>query len=126
MNWIVALLPDQALVLVIALIGLALICGLITGRRAGSLLGGIVLLVLLSPFIEALVAALPWWLLLGLLLVCGLSLLRALSGLLIGAHATSHMVGILAADVVRFGFRAVFLTVTLPFRMLGWLFRVGY
>jgi hypothetical protein len=125
MNWILALVPDQALVLVIVLIGLALMCGMINARRAFGLIGGIILFLILSPFIGSLVDALPGWLLLGLVLVLGLSMLRAVSNFLIGRGATNEMVGSLAADLVRLGFRAIFFVLTLPFRALGWLARVA-
>ena len=123
MSWVLAFLPDQAIVLVIMAIGLALICGFVNARRAFALIGGIALMLVLSPFIGALINALPSWLLLGLLVFLGLSLLRAISNFSIGTRSTDHMVGILAADVIRLGFRAVFFVLTLPFRALGWLFR---
>jgi hypothetical protein len=46
------------------------------------------------------------------------SLLRAGVRLLLGQRATDHMIGILAADLVRFFFR----TIVFPFRLLGRLF----
>ena len=119
MSWILALVPDEAIVLIIVLIGFALMCGFISGRRASGVIGGIVLLLILSPFIASLLDALPAWLLLGLLIAFGMSLLRAVSNFVIGRGATNEMVGTLAADVVRLCFRAIFFTIALPFRVLG-------
>jgi hypothetical protein len=112
-------LPDEALVLVIAAIGLALMVRLISGRAAATLLGTIVLLVLAGPFVEALFEVLPAWVSLLILLALAIWVLRALAGLLIGQRAADHMVGILAADVVRILFALMFL----PFRIVGWLVR---
>lgn len=116
MSLIWALLPDEFLVLVIAGIGLALMLRIISGRAAAGLLGGLVLMLLAAPFIEAMTAALPAWLLVLLTVAFALSLLRGLSNLLIGTHATNHMVGALAAQVVVGTLRLVFLPVTLLWR----------
>jgi|GEM_PF-1828471 len=123
MNWILAFVPDEALALFIVLIGLALITGIINARRAFGLIGGIILLLVLTPFLGALVDALPGWLFLGLVFVLGMSLLRAVSNFVIGRGATNEMVGILAADLIRFGFRTILFLLALPFRMLVWLVR---
>lgn len=93
------LLPDEALPLVIMVAGLMMVIGF---RRAGlSLLGLALLTPILAPFVEALIAELPPWVSLIILILVGFSLLRGLSVLLIGPRATDHMVGSLAADIVR-------------------------
>jgi hypothetical protein len=111
MQWLWLFLPDEALVLVVALIGLGLIVGFLRPRSAGQLLGGIVLMLLLGPFIEGFVSSLPW------------AVVRALSRFVLGGRAADHMAGILAADGVRWLFRSVFFVLTLPFRFIGWMFR---
>ncbi len=123
MQWLWFFLPDEALVLVIVLIGLGLMVGLLRGRAAGRLLGGIVLLLLLTPFIEMIVAELPWWIILLLLVAIGWAMLRAFVGFVLGAGAADEMIGTLAADVVRAAFRWGFFLLTLPFRFLGWMLR---
>lgn len=126
MNLLLALIPDQALILVIAAIALGLIVGIISRQRAMTLVGSIVLMLLLGPFIEALFAALPWWLILLAFVFFVLSLLRAFSNTLLGTHATDHMVGLLGADVVRYCLAGCFRLIALPFRIVGWIFRRGY
>lgn len=122
MTTLLAWLPNELMVFGIVLIGFGLMVGLINGRRAASLLGFIVLLVLIGPFVDALLDTLfdfaPWWLLLLLGILLAFSLLGALSRMLIGQRATDHMVGALATDVVRFGFRMIFALIALPFRLL--------
>ena|SRR5437870_3135777 len=118
-------IPDSALVLVIAGVGLAVLLGIIRGRQAASILGGIVLMLLLTPFLESLFDALPLWLTLILTLAICFSILRCLAGFLLGSQAGDHMVGTLAADAVRFCFAGFLLLLSLPFRMLGWLLRRG-
>lgn len=112
------LLPDGALLLVVVGIGLATILGLLRGGAAFSLLGVVLLFALLGPFVEGIVegvaGTLPPWMSLALLVVVGLVLLRGVAALVIGRRASDHMVGILAADLVRL---AVVL-VLFPFRLL--------
>jgi len=123
MQWLWLFLPDEAMVLVIALIGLGLIVGVLRPRSAGQLLGGIVLMLILSPFIESLLSSLPWWINVLLLVGMAWAIIRGLSRFVLGARAADHMIGILAADVVRGIFRAVRVALTLPFRFIGWMLR---
>lgn len=120
LNWILAFLPDQAMVLVIMGIGLVLMLGIINLRRALSLVGGLMLLLVLSPFVESLIGSLPWWITIFLIVMIGLSLLRTISSALIGRGASDEMVGTLAADVVRGGFRLLIWSIAAPFRVLIW------
>jgi len=123
MNTLWWLLPDEAMPLVIVGIGLALILGLIRGRAATGLLGAVILLSLAGPFIDALLGTLPGWLLLLVLLFVAVALFRSALSLLLGARAADEAVGNLAADVIRAGFRLLFLLLFLPFRILWWAFR---
>lgn len=117
------LIPDEFLVLVIALAGLGVMVGLVRIRVVGSLLGGIVLMVLLTPFIESFMDFLPWWLNLLLLVGLGWTLIRGLFRFVLGRGAADEMVGTLAADVVRAVLRGAFVTLLSPFRIIGWLLR---
>lgn len=116
-------LPDEAMVLVVAAIGVALIIGFVSRRAALGLLGTVVLVLLAGPFIDALLALLPGWLLLFVLLFAAAALFRGALSLLLGARAADEAVGVLAAEVIRAGFRLVFLCLSLPFRLLWWAFR---
>lgn len=108
------LLPEVFLPFIIVAAGLCMILGLRT--VAVSLLT----LAVTAPFIGVIAGAvleqLPWFLVLGVLVVAVMSILRAASNALIGRAATDHVVGDLAADVVRF-------FIKLPFRVLGWSLR---
>jgi len=116
-------LPDEAMVLVIAGIGLALMFGFIRGRAAMALLGTVILTLLAGPFIDALLDTLPGLVILLLVLFVVLALFRGVLSLFLGERAAAHAVGILAADVMRAGFRLLFLLLLLPFRILWWAFR---
>jgi hypothetical protein len=122
MMTLLAWLPNEFMVLGIVLIGFGLMVGLLTLRRAAALLGFVVLLMVTGPFVDSLLDTLfalaPWWLLLLLGILMVFSLLGAVSRMLIGRRAADHMVGTLAADVVRFGFKMAFGLVALPFRLL--------
>ena len=110
-------LPDEALPLIIVGVGLALILGF--GRGVLGILGLLLLIPIVAPFVEALLGELPLWVSLLILAIVGLAIFRGLAGLLIGARAADHMMGILAADVVRL----VVLFLFFPFRLAGWVFR---
>jgi len=112
--------PDSFMIVAIAAIALGLIVGLIQLRRAFALLGLIVLLLLSGPFVDSLVAyiwsILPLWLILLALPCVLLALVRGAFRLLLGARATDHMTGILAAKGLLWGIRKWFQLFTFPFR----------
>lgn len=105
-------LPDEALILVLMAAGLALILGF--RAAAASMVGAVLAIALLSPFIEAGVGALPlvWQLL--ILLVLAVVVMRALVGLVIGRRTSSHLAAMLLRDLIL-----------MPFRMIRWLFMGG-
>lgn len=110
-----AMLPDELLLLVIVGIGLALMVGLLSRSAAFGLIGMLLLFALLGPFVEGIMGDMPPWVGLIILVVVILALLRGVASVVLGRRAADHMVGILAADCVRFAFRLLFL----PFRAVG-------
>ena len=108
-------LPDELLPLLLVAAGLCLIVGL---RSTAFALAA---LAIATPFVGVIVGTLldqlPWFVAAAILAFSVLSMARALSNLLIGRRSTDHMVGDLAADVVRFALK-------LPFRVLGWVGRL--
>lgn len=111
-----ALLPDQFLPLVIPAIGLAVILRILNLRKAAAMIGGFCLLILSAPFVDALIGALPFWIILLMLPILAFALLGSLVRLMIGNGATDHLVGSLAADAIK-------TLLFLPFRILGLLLR---
>jgi hypothetical protein len=114
---LLALLPDDALVLVIMGVGFALMIGLLSRGAAFRILGTVLLLVALGPMLDPLIDLIPWWAQILILAGIALAVLQALAAVFIGRLAAAHMVGILAADVVRFVFRALFAPVRWVFRI---------
>ena len=108
-------LPDELLPLLLVAAGLCLIVGLRSTAFA------LATLAIATPFVGVIVGTLldqlPWFVVAAVLAFSVLSMARALSNLLIGRRSTDHMVGDLAADVVRFALK-------LPFRVLGWVGRL--
>jgi hypothetical protein len=102
------ILPESALPLVIVAAAIGLITGLIPRKVVFGLLGAVIAMLMLGPFISVLLDALPVWLLLILMVFIALSFCRAILNATLGQSATSHMVGFLAADVVRLFFRGLF------------------
>jgi ABC-type multidrug transport system fused ATPase/permease subunit len=109
------LLPDELLPLLLVSAGLCLVLGL----RALAI--SLATVAIAAPFIGVIAGALldllPWYLVLAVLAFAVLSMLRAGSNFLLGRAATDHVVGDLAADVVRFFLK-------LPFRLVGGALRL--
>jgi len=123
MQFLWLFLPDEFLVLVIALVGLAVMVRLVRLRTAGIFLGSIVLMLLLTPFIDSFMSSLPWWLNLLVLAAICWAVVRGFFRLVLGAGAADEMIGNLAAGLVRATFRGTFFLLFFPFRIVGWLFR---
>lgn len=123
MQVLLAFLPSEFIPVLIVVIGLGIMVGLVRLRAAAGVIGGIILLLLLSPFVETFVASLPWWLSLLILAGIGWVLIRGLLRLVLGAGAADEMIGSLAAAAVLGGFRGLFFLLFLPFRLVGWFFR---
>lgn len=104
-------MPEEAYVLLIVISGLLIMVGL---RSLGiKLLGGVVLLALLGPFLDALAAELPPWLLCGIALLGFLSLLRSI----LGGRVFDYLLG-----------RILYNLLMCPFWFIRWLvggFRPG-
>jgi hypothetical protein len=115
---LVAFLPDSMMVLVIMVIGLCLMLGLLTPSRAKNWVACVILLLLAAPFIDSALDMLPTWLLFVLLLLGLCIVLRFVAALILGQEGASHMMGVLAADVVRGVFKLGLVLALLPFRML--------
>jgi hypothetical protein len=119
MRWsLLTLVPDEALPLLIAAVGLAMVCGLLRGRAALVLLAMLLLAPVLGVLVESLLAQCPPWVTWLVLAGVGLSLLKGLAVLLLGSRAADTMLGSLAADLVRFVVR-----LALPLLLLWWAVR---
>jgi hypothetical protein len=74
---------------------------------------------LLGPVIEALFSALPAWMSLLLLAGMGFWCFQAIVTTVIGRRAADHMIGSLAADLVRLSVKAAFLPLRLAWRLIS-------
>ena len=114
MRNLILFVPPELAVFMFIGAGFAMLVG--ARKLAAGLIGATMAVIFLPILLAPLFDQLPSWLLWILLIFFGLGLLRSLFELLLGERATDHMVGILAADVVR----VVLLS---PFRMIGWMVR---
>lgn len=107
--------PQELIVLLIVGAALCLILGL--RKVAGSLFMAGILMTIVPPFLEPLLSSLPWWV---LVLGAGfflLAMFRQISSLLLGRSAANHMVGVLAADLVK-------ALIFFPATVLRWVIRL--
>jgi hypothetical protein len=109
--------------LLIALIGLGLMVGLISGRKASRWLGGFVLLLVLAPIRNAILGMLPLWLWLPVMAVLAIRGLIIVVTLLFGRGIAEHAVGRLLADTLSGMFRAILWILDFPFRLIARVIR---
>jgi hypothetical protein len=110
---LMALIPDEALILVPVGLAFMIMFQIISFSGAMTLLGSVLLVYLLAPFVSCLLDRFPDWVVYGLLLLLSFSLLRAMLQALVGRGATDHFVGNL-----------LFALFMQPVRILGRLFTV--
>ena len=110
------LIPDEAIPLLI--VGAAIL-SIVVGRRVLGFVVPLLISILLAPFLEALVASLPWWMTLLMILALGFALLRGALGLFLGDRATGHVIGSLATDVVHLVLKAIIWTPVVTIRLIG-------
>lgn len=111
------LLPDEFLPVLVVVCGIGLVVGLLRPRSAGAIVGTVVLILLIGPFVESLFAALPLWVSLAVLSVFVLSISRRLLGSLLGEHAAGHVIGTL----FLWSLKTLFKVAWLPVRGVAWL-----
>ena len=122
---LVAFLPDSMMVFVIMIVGLCLMVGALSPRKAKQWLGYVVLLLITAPFYDVVLDMMPRWLLLALLVIAAWMLFRFIAEAVLGRAAAAHMMGILAADVVRGTFRLILILAAMPFRLVRYAFRAA-
>jgi membrane-bound ClpP family serine protease len=122
---LVAFLPDSMMVFVIVIIGLCLMVGALSPRKAKQWLGYVILLLVAAPFCDIILNMLPTWLWVVLVVIAAWMLFRFVAEAILGREGASHMMGILAADVVRGAFRLLLCLVAAPFRLLRYALRTA-
>jgi hypothetical protein len=113
------------MVFVIMIVGLCLMVGALSPRKAKQWLGYVVLLLITAPFYDVVLDMMPRWLLLALLVIAAWMLFRFIAEAVLGRAAAAHMMGILAADVVRGTFRLILILAAMPFRLVRYAFRAA-
>ena len=98
-------IPDEWFVVIIAGIGLALILGIVRSGTAFGLIGTIIGMALLGPFIESFVDSLDLWVLILLMAIVGLYVLRLVLSLVLGKEGAGSFMGHLAYDLFSWPFR---------------------
>lgn len=104
--------------LFIALIGLGLIVGLISGKKASRWLGGFVLFLLLIPIRNEILRMLPLWLWLPVMAILAIRGLISVLTVLFGRGVAEHAVGTLLANGVGALLGMIGWLVSAPFRII--------
>jgi len=105
------------MILVIAAAGICLIIGVLSPRKAKAWIGYVVLLLITAPLVDVFMGWLPGGLLIVLTVAAAWMFVRFIAEALLGREGAAHMMGILAADVVRAAFRLVLFLAIAPFRL---------
>jgi hypothetical protein len=109
--------------LFIALIGLGLFVGLVSGKKASRLLGGFVLFLLLIPIRNEILRILPLWLWLPVVGILAIRGLMSVLTVLFGRGVANHAVGAVLADALSGLFRAGCWIFCLPVRLIVYAIR---
>ena len=124
MGWILFLLPDEFLPLICVGVSLAVVLQIITIRRALTIIGAFVLLIIFSPFFESFIGSLldlvPLWIVMTVVFVIGFILLRLVLEFVLGREAIGHVV----FSILAFSARMVFRFLVIPFRLANGLVRL--
>lgn len=111
MSWVLFFLPDEWLSVLIMGIGLALILGIVRAGWALGFFASLVIIYLLSPFLESLIGSfidsLDPWVLTLLLVLLAFFLMRLFLTMIIGKEGASSFLGRAAYDIFLLPFRAV-------------------
>ena len=109
--------------LFIALIGLGLIVGLVSGRKAMRWLGGFVLFLLFIPIRNEILRTLPLWLWLPVMTILATRGLISVLTVLFGRGVAEHAVGTMLANGVGALFGMIVWLVSAPFRIIVYAMR---
>ena len=107
---LLAFLPVSLIPLLMVCTGLALVLGIISRRAAFGFIGFLLLIVIFTPFVEALFNSLPLWLILVFMVGLVFSLFTGVLRTVFGRGATDHFVG-----------QLMYAVFTMPFRFIGYL-----
>jgi hypothetical protein len=105
--FLLSILPEYCWILIVALAGLCLMLGIISRQTAFGIVGIIILLALLIPFIDAFFMNLDLWILILLMVIFSLVFIRWIFNLLFGKRTTDHLVALLLRDIFFLPFRFV-------------------
>ena len=100
------------------LIGLGLIVGALSRRKAFRYVGGFILFLLLAPVRNQILRMLPLWLWLPVMAILATRGLMSALSLLFGRRVAEHAVGALLADALAGMLRAAAWILVLPFRAI--------
>ncbi len=87
------LLPDRLLLVGGVGLALAFVFGLVARSRATRLLVSLIVVLVSAPYVEALCAALPWWLSIAILGFGAIYIVRRVLELVFGSEAAGHIIG---------------------------------
>lgn len=116
------LMPESALPLVVMGLGVAVVVGVLPFGRAARLILLIACLPLLGAVIEALLASVPWYVILGVLCLMLLFILRGILELFLGREAAGHVLGAMVIASGSVGLVLVTGVIRVLGRALGWTF----
>ena len=113
MTALLLFLPEEALVLLPLLLGFLVMFRVISFGRAVLLVIGLGVMLALIPVFSSLLEALPLWLIILLVIVCGYGLLKTAAATVMGKGVSDHFIGSVLYDIFL-----------LPFRLIGWFLRI--
>jgi hypothetical protein len=112
-------LPDWAALPLLIGLGIAVIVGFVSPRRAGKLILVGIGLYVLAPFVEAVFLALPWWFGALVFLWAAITFVRGVLTALVGREAAGHALGAFVVWSVASSVRVCFALARLVVRSVA-------
>ena len=116
-------LPDEWIPIIIVGLVVGVVLGIVRIGWAVVFILALALSPVTAGIIEDLLAHVPLWLQLIIIILFALYVLRLVLGLALGEAGAGAFIGRLAYDLFTIVFRSLFFLVVLPFRLLGRVFR---
>ncbi len=114
-NLFFAFVPDYTWIVILVFAAIGLIFGVITRSGLKNIFLTIFLFTIFGVFIEGLLFALPVWISLLMIVICGIWVVSTILEFILGKEGYGNLTGDIAYQILKFIFLA-------PFRLIRWLF----
>ena len=113
MTYLLAFLPDEFFILIIAGLAFLVMFQIVSIGRALGIIFLLGIIIALTPIISSLMEVLPIWVLILILFCFIFAMIRFVSGALLGKGVSDHVIGSIVHDLFL-----------IPFRIIRWFIQI--